>query len=68
MRFIVTVKFGFNDKHNHRKKVVGPCPWSENCSDSTGSHHSTLVEAPDVQAVENMFQSYHITRIENVDK
>ena len=68
MRFIVTVKFGFNDKHDPKNKKVGQCPWSMNCTDSTGAHHSVLIDAPDRQAVEAMFQSYHVTRIESVDK
>jgi hypothetical protein len=68
MRFIVTVKFGFNIKHDPKNKVVGSCSWSETCTDSTGSHHSVLVDAPNIDAVKLMFQSYHVTRIEGVDK
>ncbi len=65
---IVTVKFRPVKNHDPKKKVVGKCAWSNTCTDSTGGHHSVLVEAESIAKIEEDFMSYHITRIEVIDK
>ena len=67
-QFIVTVKFAQDKNHNPQNKVKGKCPmpWTGQCSDSTGAHHSRLVKAKDERDVRSMFVGYHVTRVEEV--
>lgn len=70
--FIVTVKLGPDPErgaHNPARKVLGFCPAfpGKVCTDSTGAHHSTVVEAGNIDAVRERFTPhYHVTRIEEV--
>lgn len=72
MLFIVTVKLPKNVDHNPRDKQYGGCPVSPLaiCTDTTGEHHSILVQADDstsahTVATRNGYK--HITRIEATD-
>lgn len=52
-----------------RTKKTGPCPFSSNCTDVTGEHHSLILWAHNMEEVTRMAQGYlvpgsHITRIE----
>lgn len=68
-KFIVTVKLPKAPFHDPRNKVAGACPVSGlHCTDTTGEHHSVLVEAESSQAV---FETYrareiHVTRVEEI--
>ena len=71
MRFIVTVKDKKNPNHDPRNKVENKCRWSEWCTDSTGEHHSFLLEnfdgISDVEVwLDTVYPGVHITRIELV--
>lgn len=68
--FIVTIKGARNPVHNPHAKVTGPCRIGiQDCTDSTGEHHSFLVAANDFdnarRNVLNMNPAIHITRIES---
>jgi hypothetical protein len=62
---IVTIKLPKNPHHDPHNKVTAPCEVSDVCTDSTGEHHSVLVET-DEQVEELRQQFGHITRIEEV--
>lgn len=65
--FIVTIKVEKNPNHNPRAKVTAVCPVSSTCTDSTGEHHSVLMEAESAEdARERVFKSagVHVTRVE----
>lgn len=64
--WIVTIKLprGWNGPHDPHNKVVGECPLSRNCTDSTGEHHSTIVDSESEVAL--LREDFHITRIERM--
>jgi hypothetical protein len=67
MMIAVTIKMprGWNGPHDPHNKVVGPCMFSENCTDSTGEHHTTVVwEQEEVDEIRDTYG--HITRIEYI--
>lgn len=61
---LVTIKLPRNPNHDPHNKVVGPCPFSDSCTDSTGEHHTGIAKNP--QELEALVTQYHITRIEEV--
>lgn len=63
-RYIVTVKLPRNPDHNPRDKKTGRCPVSPECTDSTGEHHSHLVETDRLFMALERFS--HVTRVERV--
>lgn len=62
--YIVTIKLPRNPKHDPHNKIVGECPVSDECTDSTGEHHSTIVMT--IEEVEAMQKNVHVTRVEVV--
>lgn len=64
MRKLVTVKLPRNPQHDPHNKITAPCPVSPNCTDSTGEHHTLLVESEEILA--ELTAKFHITRIEDV--
>lgn len=68
--FLVTIKLPRNPKHNPQNKIVGRCPFSDECTDSTGEHHTGIVSASEQAVVEMMYgpegMGHHITRIEKM--
>jgi hypothetical protein len=46
--YLVTVKLPKNPAHNPRAKQTGQCPFSDECTDVTGEHHSFLTNAEGV--------------------
>lgn len=67
-QYILTIKLPRDANHDPRSKAIGNCITSPNCTDKTGAHHSLLVNAMSVGAVELWAkgEGYHITRIERV--
>lgn len=68
--YIVTLK-KYQKEHDPKNKRVGECITSLTCTDNTGHHHSTLIQASDIQEVKRIVKSLydlHITRIEEVNK
>jgi stalled ribosome rescue protein Dom34 len=61
---LVTIKLAKNPNHDPHNKVVGSCPTSESCTDSTGEHHTMLVFTQ--EAIDIIKAEYHVTRIEEV--
>ena len=61
---LVTIKLPKNPLHDPHNKVTGPCPVSRVCTDSTGEHHTVLVQTEGNLAW--YMSNYHITRIEDV--
>lgn len=68
MIYLVTVKLPRNPRHNPRSKTAGNCPVTGlYCTDTTGEHHTVLIEAVDAVAAEvdaRMLYG-HVTRIED---
>lgn len=66
--YIVTVKVKRNYKHDSQNKIENNCPYSDWCTDSTGSHHTFLMlglETPDIRRqMKEKYPNIHITRIE----
>lgn len=60
--YIVTIKQR-NIGHDPSNKKTGECLTSRECTDSTGHHHSYLVEADSIKAIIEDTK-VHITRIE----
>jgi hypothetical protein len=71
-QFIVTIKLPRNPHHNPKNKITGGCPFSPDgsieCTDTTGEHHSKLVEGLSVEEVTSRYTQggYHVTRVEEV--
>ena len=68
MLYLVTVRLAKNSAHNPREKVTGTCPvGDETCTDTTGEHHTFLVESGlSVEDVRTTYESnYHVTRVES---
>lgn len=65
MPFLVTVKLPRQKDHDPANKITGTCPVSGKiCTDTTGQHHTILVEANSVEDAGARFPNLHITRIE----
>lgn len=64
MNKIVTIKLPKNSNHDPHNKVVGSCPFTETCTDSTGEHHSGLRTEEEIEGLRQ--SGYHITRIEDI--
>lgn len=67
MLYIVTVRRAKNPAHNPRAKVTGECPeGGERCTDTTGEHHSFLVDSLlSLEEVRKNFETdHHVTRVE----
>lgn len=61
--YLVTIKLPRNPDHNPRAKLTDSCAVSDNCTDSTGEHHTYLARTiEEVQA-----ETRHITRIETIE-
>jgi len=67
MKFwLVTIKLPKNPNHDPHNKVTGECPFSWDCTDSTGEHHTGI--AATWEEIEDLRETYkHITRIEEVE-
>lgn len=71
MKFIVTVKLPRNKDHDPHNKQEGTCPAtaSKYCTDTTGEHHSFLLEAGSLLEAKTTVTKMgfsHTTRIETV--
>ena len=66
MRRLVTVKLPKNPDHDPHAKVTAECPVNQGqlCTDSTGEHHTVLVESN--SELERLKRLHHITRIEDI--
>lgn len=66
--FLVTVRLPRRPEHDPHNKIAGTCPvQGDYCSDTTGEHHTVLVDdMPDIPTVQAAFErlGYKITRIE----
>lgn len=60
--YLVTVKMPKNPAHNPHAKQAGPCPFSDECTDVTGEHHTFLTDAEGVEQLRA--NGSHITRTE----
>jgi|ERR1019366_10435941 hypothetical protein len=71
-QYIITIKLPKNKAHNPKNKITGGCPFSPDgsieCTDTTGEHHSKLVEGYSVDEVTQRYvdDGYHVTRVEEV--
>lgn len=63
-RYLVTIKLPRNPDHDPRNKKTGPCPASTECTDSTGEHHTVLLETDRLELALARFS--HVTRVERV--
>lgn len=67
MKYLITVKLPKNPNHDPRNKKIGPCPvFGGMCTDSTGEHHTGLIESNEgYKSVHGAWAAqYHVTRIE----
>jgi hypothetical protein len=64
--WLVTVKLPKNPAHDPRAKRTGPCPFSNECTDVTGEHHSFLTGAEGLEALRA--DGTHITRTERLQR
>lgn len=64
--YLVTVKLPKNPAHNPRAKVTGQCPFSDECTDVTGEHHSFLTGADGLAALRE--EGTHVTRVERIQR
>lgn len=75
MLYIVTVKLPKTPGHDGRNKIAGPCPAGPgplsgldrlHCTDTTGEHHSFLMDASGPSEIEFRMaeRKIHVTRIE----
>lgn len=64
--YIVTVKMSTvgRPKHDPNHKITDVCLFSEECTDVTGAHHSTLIDGDGLAALRA--SSLHITRVEEI--
>lgn len=63
-RYLVTIKLPRNPDNNPHDKRTGPCPVSAECTDSTGEHHTFLLETDRLQLA--LARYSHVTRVERV--
>lgn len=67
--FLVTVKLPPHHAGHHdpTNKVTGPCPINGTpCTDVTGQHHTALIRAASAEIAAADFDTYHVTRIEEM--
>lgn len=64
--WLVTVKLPKNPAHDPRAKRTGQCPFSNECTDVTGEHHSFLTGAEGLE--ELRAGGTHITRTERLQR
>jgi hypothetical protein len=64
--YLVTVKLPKNPAHNPRAKQTGPCPFSDECTDVTGEHHTFLTNAAGLAELRT--GDTHVTRVELLQK
>lgn len=65
--YIVTIKDPKNPRHNPHNKVTSECTRSDVCTDSTGEHHSFIVEtelSPGEVIAAFRSAGTHVTRVE----
>lgn len=65
--YVVTIKDPKNPKHNPHNKITGMCSRSDVCTDSTGEHHSFVLETdldPDEVIAALKSAGTHVTRVE----
>jgi len=62
--YIITVKLSKHPQHDPRNKKTGPCPYSINCTDVTGEHHSFIGDDNVLEAVRA--SGVHVTRVETM--
>lgn len=69
-QFMVTVKIQRDHGHDPHNKKTDFCPVGQKkmCTDSTGEHHTILVEMDSLEGTASHFvaQGVHVTRIEEV--
>lgn len=68
--YIVTIKLPRNPTHNPRNKITAPCPLNaQECTDSTGQHHSVLWDAVSEDVIREHYNTLgvHVTRIERAN-
>lgn len=63
---LVTVKLPKNPDHDPRAKRTGPCPFSHECTDVTGEHHTLMTGADGLEALRE--NGTHITRTERLGR
>lgn len=63
-RYLVTIKLPRNPGHDPHNKKTGPCPASTECTDSTGEHHTFLLETDQLSMA--LARYSHVTRVERV--
>lgn len=69
MLYIITTKDPRNPGHNPHSKVTGGCTRADMCTDSTGEHHSFLLETSvSPEEIKEALAPMHVTRIESVTK
>lgn len=68
--FIITIKLPKDPDHDPHNKITAACPYSDECSDATGAHHSFLrtnfATANEARAF-YVALGQHVTRIESVE-
>lgn len=64
MIYIVTIKLPKNTMHDPKNKKTSHCVSNPVCTDSTGEHHSFLVNANSLKEIRDYYDGVHITRIE----
>lgn len=64
--WLVTVKLPKNPEHDPRAKRTGPCPFSHECTDVTGEHHTLMTGADGLEALRA--DGMHITRTERLGR
>jgi hypothetical protein len=64
--WLVTVKLPKNPAHDPRAKRTGPCPFSNECTDVTGEHHTFLTNAAGLAELPK--SGWHVTRVELLQK
>lgn len=62
--YVITVKVPKNPQHDPHNKQLGECPYSTQCTDVTGVHHSFLGTIVDISRLHE--EGVHITRTELV--
>lgn len=63
--YVITVKVPRNPGHDPSNKQTGTCPYSKQCTDRTGQHHSFLGTIVDISRLHEA--GVHITRTELVN-
>lgn len=72
MLFTVTVKLPRNKTHDPANKILGHCPVNDSatCTDSTGEHHTVVIDTFSVEQARSIAKSFtgcdYVTRVERV--